>query len=97
VAACVLEGRLDDRHVGHHLGEELPEGPDYGLDDHRRGASELGDADRDVGWRPSQIRLKVDALLGVSVFSTEMKSTTISPVVRMSRGPVSGAIGIQSN
>jgi hypothetical protein len=26
-----------------------------------------------------------------------MKSTTISPVVRMSRGPVSGAIGIQSN
>ena len=46
---------------------------------------------------PPRYRLKVDALLSVSVFWTEMKSTAISPMVRTSRGSVSGAIDIQSN
>src|SRR5918995_5409970 len=46
---------------------------------------------------PPRCRSKVDALLSVSVFSTEMKSTTISPMVSTSSGSVSGAITIQSN
>jgi hypothetical protein len=50
-----------------------------------------------LAGEPPRYRLKVDALLSVSVFSTEMKSTTISPMVRTSRGSVSVAIAIQSN
>jgi hypothetical protein len=69
--------------------EERPERAYPGLGYYRRFAPELGDIYRDVGGRPPRYRLKVEALPNVSVFSSEIKSTTTSPLVSTSSGLVS--------